>query len=135
MHVMEESFDVHRGPGERANTGAESALKVINVGGEQGPGVGPDLVHDADALTDDILQLVVVVLELVFLEEHDLGRLGNLNSNTGKALSLTDEGKDLAVKVDIELEVLVVTNEQSGLETGLCTVNFLLPFLSPHVLI
>ena len=135
MNVMEESFDVHGGPGEGADTGAESALEVVDVGGEQGTGVGSDLVHNADALTDDILQLVVVVLELVFLEEHDLGRLGNLNSNTGKALSLTDEGKDFAVKVDIELQVLVVTNEQSGLETGLCTVNFLLPLLSPHVLV
>ena len=105
------------------------------MGGEQGSGVGPDLVHDTDALTDNILQLVVVVLELVLLEQHNLRALGNLDSNSSKALSLADERENLTVEVDIQLEVLVVTNEQSGLETGLGAVNFLLPFLSPHVLI
>ena len=135
VDVMEEAIDVHRGPGERANTGAESALEVVDVGGKEGAGVGANLVHDADTLTHNILELVVVVLKLLFLEEHDLGRLGNVDSNTGKALGFTDERQDLTVKVDVELEVLEVPNEEGGLEASLCAVDFLLPLLTPHVLV
>ena len=69
------------------------------------------------------------------MEEHDLGRLRNVNPDTSKAFSFTDESQDLAVKVDIQLQVLEVPDEQGGLETGLGPVNFFLPLLPPHILI
>jgi hypothetical protein len=115
MDVMEETINVHRSPGQRANTRAESAFEVINVRSKERPGVRADLVHDTDSLAYNVLKLVVVVLEFVFLEEYNLGTLGNFNTNTGKALSLTDEGHDLTIKVNVKLKVLVVTDEESSL--------------------
>jgi hypothetical protein len=135
MHVLEEAFDVHGSPSERADTGSETSLEVVNVRGQQTTCVGTDFVHDSDALSYNILELIVVVLELGLLEEDELGTFGDLDSNTGEALGFTDEGEDLSVEVDVKFQVLVVSDEQSGLETSLCTVDFLLPFLSPHVLI
>jgi hypothetical protein len=98
-------------------------------------GVRSDLVHDSDSLSDDVLELVVVVLELSFLEEDKLGTLRDLDTDTSEALSFTDQSEDLSVEVDIELQVLIVSDEESSLETSLSTVNLLLPFLSPHVFI
>ena len=135
VDVVEESINVHGGPGETANTRAESAFEVINVRSKETAGVGADLVHNTDSLADDVLQLVVVVLELLFLEEHNFGTLRNFNSNSGEALGLTDESHDFTIKVNVKLEVLVVTDEESSLETSLCSIDFLLPFLTPHVLV
>jgi len=135
MNVLEEAFDVHGGPGERADTGSETSLEVVNVRSQQTASVRTDLVHDSDALSYNILELIVVVLELGLLEEDELGTFGDLDSNTCKALGFTDESEDLSVEVDVELQVLVVSDEQSGLEAGFCAVDFLLPFFSPHVLI
>ena len=115
MDVVEETINVHRSPGQRANTRAESAFEVINVRSKERPGVRADLVHNTDSLAYDVLELVVVVLEFVFLEEYNLGTLWNFNANTGKALSLTDEGHDLTIKVNVKLKVLVVTDEESSL--------------------
>ena len=103
--------------------------------GKQRASVRSDLVDDTNALTNNVLELVVIVLELLFLEEHDLGRLRNVNPDTSKAFSFTDESKNLAVKVDVELQVLEVPDEQGGLQASLGTVNFLLPLFSPHIFI
>jgi hypothetical protein len=135
MDVVEEAINVHGGPGQRANTRAESAFEVIDVRSKERPGVRADLVHNTDSLAYDVLELVVVVLEFVFLEEHNLGALWDFNANSGKAFGLTDEGHDLTIKVDVKLKVLVVTDEESSLESSLCSINFLLPFFTPHVLV
>jgi len=115
VHVVQEPVDVHRGPSKGANTGAESTFEVIDMRSQEGTSVRADLVNDTDALTHNILELVVVVLELLFLEKDDLGRLRNINSNAGKAFGLADERQDLRVKVDVELEILEVPDEQGGL--------------------
>jgi len=81
------------------------------VGGQQTTSVRADLVHNSDTLSDNILELVVVVLELGLLEEDELGTLGDFNSDTGEALGFTDQSEDLSIKVDVELQVLVVSNE------------------------
>lgn len=135
MDMVQESINVHGSPCQRANTRAESTFEVINVRSKQTAGVGADLVNNTDSLTHDVLELVVVILKFVFLEEHNFGALWNFNANSGQALSLTDEGHDLTIKVDVKLEVLVVTDEESSLETSFSSINFLLPLLTPHVLI
>jgi hypothetical protein len=57
------------------------------------------------------VQLAVVHLELVFLEEDNLGTLRNVNTDAGEALGLTDEGQDLAVEVDIQLVVVGMSDD------------------------
>jgi len=79
------------------------------------------------------LKFIVVHLELVFLEKNNLGALWNLNSNSGQALSLSDESKNFRVEVDVELVVLWMSNYKSGLETSLSLLDFSSPFLSPEV--
>jgi hypothetical protein len=135
MNVVEEALDVHGGPGKTADTGAEAALEIVDVRCKETTGVGTDLVHNTDALAYDVLKLVVVVLELFFLEQDDFSALRDFNSNTGKAFGLTDKGHDFAIKVDVELQVLVVTNEEGSLKTGFSSLNFLLPLFTPHVFI
>lgn len=102
---------------------------------KQTASVRSDLVHNSDSLSDDILELVVVVLELSFLEENKLGTFRDLDTDTSEALSFTDQSENLSVEVHVELQVLIVSDEKGSLETSLSTVNFLLPFLSPHVFI
>jgi len=105
------------------------------VGHKERLGVGSDLVDDAVVLTENKLELVVVVLELLFLKEHNLGRLRDINSNSGEALGFSDESEDLRVEVDVELHVVGVTNDKSGLETGLCLLDLEGPLLPPEILV
>ena len=111
MDVVEETINIHRGPGKRANTRAESTFEVINMRSKKRTCVRADLVNNTDSFAYNVLELVVVVLELLFLEKNDLSTLGDFNSNSSKALSLTDESHDFTIKVDIKLKVLVVTDE------------------------
>jgi hypothetical protein len=135
MHVVEEALDVHGGPCKRADTGSQPTLQVINMWGKQRTSIRPDFVDNSYALTNNILELVVVVFELVLLQQYNLSRLRNLDANTCKTLGLSDESEDLTVEVDIQFKILVMTDEESCLETSLCTINFFLPLLTPHVLI
>jgi hypothetical protein len=105
------------------------------VGHQEGLGVGTDLVNNAVVLTEDEVKLRVVVLELLFLEEHDLGRLWNVDSNSGQALGLTDEGQDLRVEVDVETVVVWMSDDQGSLETSLCLLDLKGPLLPPQVLV
>ena len=135
VNVVKVTIDVHRGPGESTHTGAELVLKIFKVRHKERLGVGSDLVDDAVVLTENELELVVVVLELFFLEEHNLGRFGNINSNSREALSFSDKSEDFRIEVDVELHVVGVTNDKSGLETGLCLLDLKGPFLPPEVLV
>jgi hypothetical protein len=71
------------------------------------------------------------VLELLFLEEHDLGRLWNVDSDSGEALGLTDEGEDLRVEVDVQTVVVWMSDDEGSLETGLGLLNLKGPLLPP----
>ena len=75
------------------------------MGHEERFGVGTDLVDNSVVLTKDECKLIVVHLELLFLKEDNLSALRDLNTDTGKAFSLTDQGHDLRVEVDVELVV------------------------------
>jgi len=105
------------------------------VWNQEGLGVWTDLVDDAVILTEDEVQLRVVVLELLLLQENDLGALWDINSNSGQALGLTDEGQDFRVEVDVETVVVWVTNNQGGLETSLCFLDLKGPLLPPEILV
>lgn len=82
MDVVEVAIDVHGGPGESYHTWSQLVLKIFKVGHEQTLGVWSDLVHDSVVLTEDELELVVVHLELVFLEKDDLGALWDFNTDS-----------------------------------------------------
>ena len=97
-------------------------------------GVWSDLVNNSVVLLQDELKLVVVHLEFIFLEEDNLGRLWNVNSNSGQALGFSNEGEDLSIEVDVELVVLWVTDYESGLKTGFSFLNLVGPLLSPEIL-
>jgi hypothetical protein len=97
-------------------------------------GVGSDLAHNSIVLTKNELKLIVVHLELVFLEKDDLGALWNVNTNSRKAFSFSDKSKDLRVKVDVKFVVLWMSDYQSGLESSFGFLNFMGPFLSPEIL-
>ena len=93
-----------------------------------------DLVHNSIVLSEDELELVVVHLELVFLEKDNLGALWDLNANSGQALGFSDESEDLRIEVDIKLVVLWVTDYKSGLKSSLSLFDLMSPLLSPEVL-
>jgi hypothetical protein len=62
---------------------------------EQALGVWSNLVDDSVVFFEYKLKLIVVHLEFIFLKKDDFGTLRNINSNSGEALGLSDEGKDL----------------------------------------
>ena len=134
MNVVEVAIDVHGSPGQGDHTWSELVLKIFKMWHKKTLGVWSDLVDDSVVLSEDELELVVVHLELVFLQKNDLGTLWDINSDSGEALSFSDEGKDLRVEVNIELVVLWVTDYESGLKTSLGLLDLMGPFLSPEIL-
>lgn len=75
------------------------------------------------------------MLEFFFLEQDNLGRLRNIDTNTTQALSFKNESKNLRVEVNIELVVVWVANDKSGLKTSFCFFDLDGPFLTPKILI
>jgi hypothetical protein len=67
VDMMQEAFDVHGSPGETANTGAKAAFEVVNVRSKETASVRSDLVDHTNTLSDYVLELIVVVLELLLL--------------------------------------------------------------------
>jgi hypothetical protein len=68
------------------------------------------------------------------LEKNNLGTLWDVDSNSGQALSLSNESQDFGIEVDIELVVFWVTDYESGLKTSFSLLNLIGPFLSPEIL-
>ena len=101
---------------------------------EERLGVWSNLVDDSVVFSEDKLQLVVVHLELVFLQKNNLGALWDINTDSSEALGFSNKGKDLRVKVDIKLVVLWMTDNESGLKSSLSLLNLGSPLLSPKVL-
>ena len=77
----------------------------------------------------------MVVLELLLLEEDDLGGLGNVDSDSGEALGFTNQGQDLRVEVHVQAVVVGVTDDEGGLEAGLSLLDLHGPLLAPQVLV
>ena len=134
MNMVEISINVHGSPGEGNHTWSEFVLEILEMWHKKRFGVWSDLVDDTVVLLEDELELVVVHLELVFLEKDDLGALWNVDSNSGKALGFSDESKDLRVEVNVKFVVLWMSDYQSSLQTGFSFLNFVRPLLSPEIL-
>ena len=96
--------------------------------------VWSNLVDDSVVLSENELELVVVHLELVLLEENNLCTFWDIDTNSSEALGFSNEGKDLRVEVNVELVVLWVTNDKSGLESSLSFLDLSSPLLSPEIL-
>jgi len=101
---------------------------------EERLGVWSNLVDDSVVFSEDKLELVVVHLELIFLQKNNLGALWDINTDSSEALGFSNKGKDLRVKVDIKLVVLWMTDNESGLKSSLSLLNLGSPLLSPKVL-
>ena len=134
MNVLKISIDIHGSPGEGNHTWSKFVLEILEMWHKKRFGVWSDLVDDTVVLLEDELELVVVHLELVFLEKDDLGALWNVDSNSGKALGFSDESKDLRVEVNVKFVVLWMSDYQSSLQTGFSFLNFVRPLLSPEIL-
>jgi hypothetical protein len=136
MNVVEITIDVHGSPGKSDHTGSQLVLKILEMRNEERLGVGSDLVDDPVVLSQDKLKLILVGLELILLEENDLGRLRDLDgADSREALGFSDQGHDLRVEVDVQLVVLRMSDDEGSLETSLGSVNLGGPFLPPEVLI
>lgn len=96
--------------------------------------VWSDLVNNPVVLSENELELVVVHLELVLLEKNNLGALWDIDTDSSEALSFSNEGEDLRVEVDVELVVLWMTNNKSGLESCFGLLDLGSPLLSPKIL-
>ena len=134
MNMVEISVNVHGSPGEGNHTWSKFVLKILEMWHKKRFGVWSDLVDDSIVLLEDELELVVVHLELVFLEKDDLGALWNVDTNSRKALGFSDESKNLRVEVDVKFVVLWMSDYQSSLQTGFGFLNFVRPLLSPEIL-
>ena len=134
MNMVKVAINVHGSPGKGNHAWAKLVLKIFKMRNKQALCVWPDLVDDPVVLSQNEVELTVVHLELVFLKEDDLSALGDINTDTGQALSLTDEGQNFTVEVDVELIVVGVSDYESGLESSLSLLNLMSPLLSPKVL-
>eukprot|EP00951_Prasinocladus_malaysianus_P027985 scaffold253275_cov43-Prasinocladus_malaysianus.AAC.4 len=135
LHLVESvqvAVDIHGGPGQNEHAGGDLLLEVFQVGLEEGLDDREDLLHDAVVLLQDVGQLVEVVLELVLLEQHHAGGLGDLHAHTLQVLGLPHELHDLLVKVDQQLARLWVPHDQRGLQPGLAGVDAAHPGLVPE---
>jgi hypothetical protein len=119
VDVLEVSIDVHRSPGEGEETGSKLEFEIFNVRSKDVLGDGLDLADNSFVLTKKVVEFVEVHLELFFLEEDDSGRFRDADLDSFEALGFSDKFEDVVVKVDDELLVLFMTNDQGGLETAL----------------
>jgi hypothetical protein len=95
--------------------------------------VRSDLVDDSVVFSQHELKFIVIHLELVFLQKNNLGTLRNVNSNSGKTFSFSDESEDFRVEVDVQLVVIRMSDDQSSLKTSLSFLDFMSPLLSPEI--
>mmetsp|Transcript_40210 Transcript_40210/g.45990 ORF Transcript_40210/g.45990 Transcript_40210/m.45990 type:complete len:334 (-) Transcript_40210:699-1700(-) len=135
VNMMQVAIDVHGSPSQGDHTGSQLVLQIFQMGRQQRLSDGSDLVVDTIILLEDVQQLVIVHLELLFLQEDNLGTFWDFNSSQSiQALGLTNELHDFHVKVDIQLSVLGMSNNQSGLKTGLGFLDLVTPSLQEQVL-
>jgi len=135
VNVVQVTINVHRGPGKSDHTRSQLVFEILKVRNEETLGVGANLVNNAVVFLEHKLKFVVVHLELIFLKKDNLGTLGDINTDTGKAFGLTDKGEDFAIEVNVEFVVLRVSNDKSSLKTSLGLLDFTRPLGTPEELI
>mmetsp|Transcript_33080 Transcript_33080/g.38445 ORF Transcript_33080/g.38445 Transcript_33080/m.38445 type:complete len:207 (+) Transcript_33080:705-1325(+) len=93
-----------------------------------------NLSDDSLVFLKDVEEFVVVHLEFVLLKQDDTSRFWNVNSVTIHHLSFSDELHDFMIEVNVELLVVIRSDDKSGLETSLCSLNIIAPVLVvPHL--
>mmetsp|Transcript_23248 Transcript_23248/g.48265 ORF Transcript_23248/g.48265 Transcript_23248/m.48265 type:complete len:321 (-) Transcript_23248:1451-2413(-) len=126
--------NVHGSPGKSDHTRPKLVLHVVEVRAQDHGGDRDDFSDDTVVLGEGPVKLIIESLELLLLEESNLGRLRNLNSHAIKALSLADELENFMVEVDVELAIIRVANDEGSLKPRLGLVDRLDPSLVPQVL-
>eukprot|EP00968_Pinguiococcus_pyrenoidosus_P007308 scaffold486_cov254-Pinguiococcus_pyrenoidosus.AAC.1 len=126
--------DVHGRPGQRDHTGPQAILHVVEVGPQHHGRDGNHLRDDAVVLGERPVQVVVVLLELLLLEQRDLGALRYVDSHAVQALGLADELENLLVEVHVQLAVIGVADDERRLQARLGLLDALDPGLVPEVL-
>jgi len=129
------AVDVHWCPSQSDHTWTKFVLKIFKMRDKKWFSVRSNLVYNSVVFSQHKLKFVVIVFELFFLKEHNFSWLGNIDSNTTQTLGLSDKSKNFGVKVNIELVIIRMTNDQCCLETSLSFFNFDCPFLAPQVFI
>jgi len=92
-------------------------------------GYRADLADNSFVLLEYVQQLVVVVLELLFLQKNNAGTFRNGDSHSLKTLTLAYQLEDLVIEVDVELLVLRITDDKCRLKAGLRLLDLLTPSL------
>jgi hypothetical protein len=138
VDVLQESIDIHGGPGQSQHTGSELEFEIFSVRLEDISGDVLHLTQNSGVFSQEVVELVVVSLELLFLKEDNLGAVGDFLLVSLQALGFSDQFKDVQVKVDNKGSsrsvVLLVGNDEGGLEALLCFFNIVLPVLEvPHL--
>jgi len=138
VDVLQESIDIHGGPGQCQHTGSELEFEIFGVGLEDISGDVLDFTQNSCVFSQEVVEFVVVSLELFFLEEDDLGTVRDFLLVSLQAFGFSDQFKDVQVKVDDKGSsrsvVLLVGDDEGGLETLLGFFNVVLPVLEvPHL--
>ena len=91
------------------------------------------LGHDSLVFFQDVKKFVVVHFELFFLEKDNSGTFWDGNTLSVETFGLSDELHDVDIEVDIEFLLGFVSDDQSGLEGGFGSFDFLHPkIIIPH---
>jgi len=135
VHVSQVTVDVHRSPGEGDHTRAQLVLEIFKVRHQKRLRVGSNFGNNAIIFAQNELELVIVLLELLLLQEHNLGTFGDLDTNARKAFGFTDKSHDFLVEVDLQFVVGWLADDQSGQKTDLGLFDLHDPSLSPFVLV
>ena len=80
VDAVQVPVDVHRRPRQDEHPGLHLALEVVHMGLHEGAGDLGDGLHHLLVLTHGVGELVEVVLELLLLQEHHLGRVRDLHT-------------------------------------------------------
>ena len=123
VDAVQVRVDVHARPREHVQPRLDLLLQVHDVGLHQPLEHVRDRPLDALGLLEHVRELVVVGLELVLLQQHHLGRLGDLDAHALQVLGLAHKLQDVAVEVDQQPAVLRVADQERGLQAGLVALD------------
>ena len=105
------------------------------MGHQQRFRVGSNLGNNAVIFSQNKLKLVIVLLEFLLLQEHNLGAFRDLNTDARKTLGFTDQSHDFLVEIDLQFVVGGLADDQSGQKTDFGLFDLDDPSLSPLVLV
>ena len=133
MNVVEIRIDVHRSPSQSGHTGMELEFHIVDVWSQKIFADGFDFGDNSFIFFQDVKEFVVVHFKLFFLEENNSGAFRDGNALSVKTFGLSDKLHNVDIKVYVEFLLSLMSDNQSGLESGLGSFNFLDPqVIIPH---